>query len=187
MLGFHLNSGAGVALAVGTTESLRAASLDAHYTDGAKVDTATAIKVGTDAGADCQALFIFPITDIPQASVITEATVRLKRVAGTQTAISVVWKGYDVDNATALAADEATFTGLARTTATVSQDIAAGAEGDTVDSPALTTIVQEIVDRPGFGGNIGIILDKGAPDWGLANFAAAEHTTALEAILAVKY
>ena len=187
MHGFYLSSGAGTALAAGNQESLRNASLDGYYTNTAKVDTNTTILIGSSGGFDCAALWIFPISGIPQGSTIVKAVMRLRRAAGTQTAISVVWVGYDVDDATALAANEAAFAALARTTATVTQDIAAGEAGSIIDSPAITTVIQEITDRLGFGGGIGIIADKGAPDWGLATFAAVEHASLSEAILIVQY
>jgi len=127
------------------------------------------------------------VTTVPQGATITSATIRVFmkwRASGSGSSISVRLQGLDVDNVAPFAPTNRPSQ-HAQTTAFVDSTYDVS---DYVDEAYLTLgdpkeIIQEIVNRPGFGGNIGVVLkDNGSPerwqfqDYGRQPANAAELT-----------
>lgn len=93
----------------------------------------------------------FPSTGIPQGATITSATLTINITVATSadpTNAVLLVTGDDVDNSPALSNTHRPSSGWTNTTATATENnLAAGATAIDV-----TSIVQEIVDRPGFSG-----------------------------------
>ncbi len=95
------------------------------------------------------------VTSIPQGSTVTAATIALQDNGDNAGSITGDWFGYDVDSVTNFTSDSHRVSDHhTRTTASVAHDYSAIT--GTITSPDLSTIVQEIVDRGGFGGDIGL-------------------------------
>lgn len=95
-------------------------------------------------------------TTIPQGATITAATIALIDNADNAGSVTGDWYGYDVDSVTNFSGSDTHRVSdhHTRTTATVSHDFTAAT--GTITSPSLTSILQEIVDRGSYGGNIGL-------------------------------
>lgn len=123
---------------------------------------------------------IYRSTGIPQGATILTATLRLTRhnTDTTGTTVTGDWYGYDVDSPadfsdahTHRASDHET-----RTTASAAESITVSSTQKT--SVSLVTIIQEIVDRAGFSGDIGVTFRSagGVHTWPLADFSTPGFT-----------
>lgn len=94
-------------------------------------------------------------TSIPQGSTITAATIAYQDNGDNAGSITGDWFGFDVDSVTNFGADSHRVSDHhTRTTASVAHDFTATT--GTITSPDLSAILQEIVDRASFGGDIGL-------------------------------
>lgn len=119
---------------------------------------------------------IYRATGIPQGATILTATLFLTRHVIDTGGTTVVgdWWGFDVDSPAAFAdahthriSDHET-----RTTASVAESITVTETTHT--SPSLSGIIQELVDRAGFSGDIGLTFRNtsvGVNFWPLADFS----------------
>ncbi len=95
------------------------------------------------------------VTTIPQGSTVTAATIALQDNGDNTGSITGDWYGYDVDSVTNFTTDSHRVSDHhARTTASVAHNYSAIT--GTITSPDLSSILQEIVDRGSFGGDIGL-------------------------------
>lgn len=95
------------------------------------------------------------VTSIPQGSTVTAATIALQDNGDNAGSITGDWYGYDVDSVTNFTSDSHRVSDHhTRTTASVAHDYSANT--GTITSPDLSTILQEIVDRSSYGGDIGL-------------------------------
>ena len=94
----------------------------------------------------------FTNVTIPQGATINSATIRCTAyLTRDGTVCNVTIRGNDADNPSA-PGDATAFDALDLTTASVAwSGIAAWTDGDINDSPDIKTVIQEIVDRGGFG------------------------------------
>lgn len=130
-------------------------------------------KVGTQ-GASAYDMGMSWVTTIPQGATITSATVRVF-MKWRQSGSSIVTRlqGLDVDNVAPFSSTNRPSQN-AQTTAFVDRTLTS-ADWNTnayLQLDDITAIIQEIVDRPGFGGNIGVVLkDNGsAARWQLQDY-----------------
>lgn len=122
-----------------------------------------------DAGHELDGAWIW-VTTIPQGSTINTAAVTLNNGDNDNSGTaSGAWWGFDVDAIADFDAghvhrisDHAT-----RTTATVADNISGTANHT---SPSLVSILQEIVNRPSFGGRIGLTHRSTASAWNYWEF-----------------
>ena len=118
---------------------------------GSFVDTATRLDIGHNTAYQCTTYFRYSSVAIPQGATIVDAKITVKSLNNQSgTTCSTTIKGDDVDNS-------ATFTSSAKpsgrtpTTATVAwTNLPAFTTDTTYDTPDITDIIQEIVDRPGW-------------------------------------
>lgn len=96
---------------------------------------------------------------IPAGSTITLARVRFTAsVTNSSTTVNTKWSAYDEDNPTVPTTLSAAVN-APRTTAVVTHsNLPAWTSGQTYDSPDLSTIIQEIIDRPGWDSGNRIVL-----------------------------
>lgn len=103
------------------------------------------------------------IADIPQGATITSAIIEFTAATTQSSNVVVNIFGEDSDNPT-IPVSRSDFYARPRTTAVVNWAPAAWTNGETYYSPDISTVIQEIVDRPGFGNAIQIFLDEDASD-----------------------
>ena len=125
--------------------------------------TSILIAAGTTGGGDVlDAWLRFLNVTIPQGSTIKTAVLTLKAQAagGTVTNIRTKIFGDDSDNATAPTTHQV-HAAKVRTTAGVDWDPAEWTNLEVYDSPDITAVIQEIIDRPGWvsGNALQILLD----------------------------
>lgn len=120
----------------------------------------------------------FVSTGIPQGAVVDEATLTINirfvnSIDAVNSVITII--GDDADNSGAFGAGHRPSSGWTDTTATV--NVAGLATGDRAID--VTAIVQEIVDRPGFGGNIAFkLVPTGSDTYWSAEIADYDSDTA---------
>jgi hypothetical protein len=101
--------------------------------------------------------FRFQNVTINAGSTINSATIEIER-GGTASVNADIY-GEDSDDAPAFAATTNNLSGRTRTTAVVNWNASlGGASGSRFDSPAIATIIQEIVDRPGWASGHDIVI-----------------------------
>lgn len=134
--------------------------------------------------------WIWRSTDIPQGAEITAATVTLTRYADTRQTVTGDWWGYAVNSPTNFSADHDTHRisdHHARTTASVAHNFVSAGSG-TLTSPDLASVVQEIVDRAGYAGDLGLTYrstNPGSDVW--QQWADYSDNTAHAALLSVEW
>jgi hypothetical protein len=124
-------------------------------------DTSVALGNPESQGAPLKSFAVFQNVTIPQGATITAAYWTFYGDYGSSTGVvNARWFGNDVDNAVPPAsASEADA--LELTTAAVDQEpVPPWAENDLVNGPDIKTIIQEIVDRPGWasGNALSVII-----------------------------
>lgn len=145
---------------------------DGFVHSGPGIDTGSAhVQVGRATSLILHAFVRFPNVDIPQGATIESAFIRITREAQatTGTASNIVTKIYfnDVDDAT-VPTNYPDFNAKAVTTAAVDWDdfTNLNQQGAHMDSPDISAVIQEIVDRGGWAsGNAMMLLwkDDGTP------------------------
>lgn len=171
------------AIALGTHDSV-----ESHgSTDWLPEHTAVAMQNHTTAASRRSGICMWALA-IPQGATIDSCTIKVVTVAGSN---GMVWdmKAQLLDDA-AVPAESFWDTGsFAQTVASVEWDpdgiVAAGEE----ISPDLKTIVQEIVDRPGWvsGNNLAFLFMSRDASQASYDFASLEHTTSAEPKISVSY
>lgn len=131
------------------------------------------------------------VLNVPQGATISLAKVSLKATGLTGPIPAMTLVAADVDDGPAYVS-RAVYTALAQTTASAGWTPAAWVTNTVYDSPDLKTIVQEIVDRPGWvSGNHILIFYKVPVDaWASANvltFRAWDNDPTAAALLSVTY
>lgn len=102
------------------------------------------------AGPDANSWFRFQNVAIPNAAIITSAAITLVSSLAQSTTVVLTISGDDEDNASA-PASAVDYNGRATTTATVAWNFnTAWTAGQSVSTPDISTIVQEIVNRGGW-------------------------------------
>lgn len=104
--------------------------------------------------------FRFQSVAIAVGSTINSAYIEIER--GGTASVNVVIYGEDVDDSATFAATSSNISNRTRTSASVTWNAAlGGSSGSRFDSPAITAIIQEIVDRGGWasGNDISILFD----------------------------
>jgi hypothetical protein len=98
-------------------------------------------------------------TTIPMGSTIQSATVTLNINGGYQGPMNTRWSGYKVTNPTNFSTSETTRLSARHplTTANLALTAAQPNANNVYTTPNLATIVQEIVNQPGFTGRIGLV------------------------------
>jgi len=98
-------------------------------------------------------------TTIPMGSTIQSATVTLNINGGYQGPMNTSWSGYKVTNPTNFSTSETTRLSARHplTTANLTLTAAQPNANNVYTTPNLATIVQEIVNQPGFTGRIGLV------------------------------
>ena len=112
---------------------------------------------GGGASSDNQIIGLhFDTIEVPQGATIESASIQFSAAAAGSAITDLIVTGQDEDDATVYVGTDLDITSRTYTTASVpwSNVSAFAAENETHLSPDLTTIVQEVVDRPGWcGGN----------------------------------
>lgn len=144
-----------------------------------------------NADAPIQCGVRFPGVMVPKASTIHWA--KLKLVASdavSTTTVNSNIKGEDADNAVAFTTG-VNFVARARTSASVAWDAIAGwTAGVVYQSPDISSVIQEIVNRAGWvSGNSMVIFieDDGSSANAYREFAAWDHLTYAAAILEIYF
>ncbi|MGD8938325.1 MAG: PilC/PilY family type IV pilus protein [Gammaproteobacteria bacterium] len=123
------------------SNSARAAKLDVAYTVGTPGKQTIGLR--------------FRDIGVPQGATITSAVLEFTAAqssSGTyDTGLTV--QGFDDDNTEAFSESATNITGRTGTTATVNWQPSAWTDGDVVQTPDISDVVQEIVDRSGWCGN----------------------------------
>lgn len=108
--------------------------------------------------ADCRSFYRFPAVAITQGAVIASATLTLRaELVMDGTSIAVVVRGDDQDNAATIT-DATDGNGRTLTTASVAWTITSWDDETDITSPDIKTVIQEIVDRPGWASGNAILL-----------------------------
>lgn len=100
----------------------------------------------------------FPSVSIPQGATINSAFLRVVIANSANDEPDLTIWGEDTDNAAQFTTAAANVSGRTKTTASVDWVSANLGAAGTFDSPDLSTIIQEIVDRPGWAENNAIAL-----------------------------
>jgi hypothetical protein len=129
-----------------------ATDTDEHVTPATHPDTV--FLCGNNGGGNSDGGWIFRGTGIPQGATISSAKLTIITTFTSAALTIAVW-GFAVDSPTDFnAADVHRISDHhTRTTATVSDN---GAWAATHETPDIASIIQEIVDRPGFSGDLGL-------------------------------
>jgi len=149
------------------------------------------IKMGNNAGVPYDAGFRFQNILIPRGTTISNAYITFTPfVNQSGTTCNLTIEGEDADNASAFST-YGDFIGRTKTTASVAWDnISAWAAGVTEDTPDLTDIIQEIVDRSGFAyGNAIVIFlsDNSSSSSAFRESDAYDGTPSDAAVLTIEY
>jgi type IV pilus assembly protein PilY1 len=130
--------------------AISASSDDAQEKSGTVTTNGTNIYLGYNSGNYTDG-FRFANLNIPPGAIITSAYIRFKAYTTLATSTSLIIAGEKVDNAATYTTTSNNISGRTATTASVPwTSIPAWTAGLTYKSPDLKTIVQEIVDRPGW-------------------------------------
>jgi hypothetical protein len=139
--------------------SIAAGSDDGQETAGTMAITGTAIANDLDATTDYAAMrYIVPSIGSGATITVAYLTVRVTGASNDEPDV-LIWAN-DVDNAATLTTAANNISGRTPTTATVnwsSADLGAGS-GTDHNTSSLVTIIQEIVDRPGWSAGNGLML-----------------------------
>jgi len=135
--------------------------------DGYCVDPSTFINTynrcqfgHSSVSADFDAFFRFPSSGIPQGSVIVSAVLTVKEKYGKSGPVNVRIKGCAEDDSAQMSS-YADYHGRSRTSAYTDWSPEDWLSGVEYNSPDISAVVQEIVDRAGFdGGSIQIVIDE---------------------------
>lgn len=126
---------------------------------------------------------IFGSVTIPQGATIDSAFIRVTAYdSDSDNTCNVLIQGYDYDNCPE-PGDYATAAAMTKTTANVAWSaIAAWTDGNTYDTPDITSIIQEIVNRGSYGGDkLGIEFTYQSSDDGARrNFSSYDYLGAAE-------
>lgn len=108
----------------------------------------------------------FQSVSIPRGATITNAYITFNADATDAGALALTIRGEDSDNALQFETTNSNISSRDKTTASVSWDVAAWTVNNTYDTPDLTSIVQEIVDRDGWanGSSMAFIITNPAED-----------------------
>ena len=163
--------------------------------DDAVETTATGAMALTTTVVTCnttnQPAFRFVGITIPQAAEITAATIQFTASAAQSTAVSVRIYGQAADNAATFTTTAFNITGRPKTTAFVDWAIpafTASARTAAQQTPDLTTIIQEIVDRGSWtSGNAIAFMLAYLSGGGQRSLVAEDDGTLTEATLTVTY
>lgn len=137
---------------------------DGYYLGSTRNTSAAFIICGSDDPNVTQAWILFPSVAIDQGANIGTAKLSLRAystpVSGTLADVRTIIRADDADNPSvpSSASDAA---GRTRTTAGVDWDPSVWAANTDYDSPDISAVIQEIVDRPGWtsGNNLLILWD----------------------------
>lgn len=147
----------------------------------------TSIRIGGSAAVPQTGGALFRNVAIPAAATITTCFVRFTGAAtDTRNGNDVIRFEYadDPTNPT----DYSGVASRTRTTASVTWPAASPTSGVTIDTPDLSTVLQEVIDRPGWvsGNNVHLLIDwvSGNNDVQLASF---NHATLTEPVLHVTF
>tara|TARA_R110000824_G_scaffold120382_5_gene275669 strand:- start:9971 stop:10606 length:636 start_codon:yes stop_codon:yes gene_type:complete len=151
------------------------------------------MQVGYDDGSMyAENLFVrFQTVPLAQGTVIATATLKLVVNTNASADFDMTVQGEDADDSAAYA-DETDATSASLTTATVTwAGDSSWASGDTVTSPDVTTIIQEIVDRSGWAtGNdltLQVIYGGGSSSAENYRFKTYDNDSSVAAVLTVTY
>lgn len=176
----------------GTIAAQVSASGDDGYATsaGAFDNTGTTGIVGKLIGVTSYSSWIRVAAAIPQGATITSAVIDFVAGANSSATNAVIAiAAEDADNPTA-PVSQADFAGRARTTAVTAWLPGAWTAGTPVQSPDISTVIQEVVDRPGFvsGNAIQIFLDdNGSSSAASRRFTTYNGNPGRAAILRVSY
>jgi hypothetical protein len=164
------------------------ASLDDGYYAGAWFNNNSTFGFGKSfVGAAVTAALRFSNVTIPNGATITAATLTLRAENTDTDTVNAKVYGIDEDNTANFSADP---TGRSRTTANADWDRAGTTANVDYTSPSLVSIVQEIVDRPGWssGNAMGFIIDDdGSANDKLLFFKSYDGSTTLCALIDITY
>lgn len=135
------------------TDQITAGVDDAHENNTQTIFSFTGVNMRAEAdtvpGNRYGAGMRFTLDTVPQGATITSAFVEVVFPSGTRDNPDGVWYGNDVDNANNYSSEQDIWT-RALTTASVSWVAGSLGAGVYVQSPDLSSIIQEIVNRPGW-------------------------------------
>jgi len=189
-------SGGYVAVPVGASPTITVNASVGLGTDDAQQIGTTMTTTGTTIGASLDATteyvgLRFQSIAIPQGATITNAYLRVVPSGTAEDEPLVTIAGFDEDNTATFSTTASDITNRTITTATVSWDSAnLSATGSSYhNSPALTTIVQEIVDRGGWasGNAMGFRIQGGATSTRDLTIESFENTGANPPLLVIEY
>lgn len=162
--------------AVGNPTSLREERNNGNYCNGSpqttspsnnKLDITKNGECGSSNQTDIGLMFNLA-SNLPKGVTITNATLKFTASDSDSQAISVNVKGIDADNyANFTTSSTPQLQPASRTSASVSWAMSswtANASGAAQTSPNISSVIQEVIDRPGWseGNNIGFVLEHAA-------------------------
>ena len=132
----------------------------------------------------------FQSVAIPQGATITKAYITFDADATDSNALALTIQGEDSDDALQFETTNSNISSRTKTTASVSWNPANWVENTTYDTPDLTSIVQEIVDRDGWASGSSmafIITNPGADPTNARRATAHDQTPAKAPLLHIEY
>lgn len=143
---------------------------------------------GAAGGARYSGGFLFRNVDIPQGSVVVSATLQLFARFQSAAPAPLVLAGDDTGNAEDFFGPARNISTRPRTSSTISWTLTSKVFG-WVNSPDITSIVQEIMSRPDWqtGGNLALLLDPAPNTGNYATWAAYEGDPTLTARLLIRF
>jgi hypothetical protein len=152
----------------------------------ATLDTVTT-GIGPD-GAPYSGGFLFRNVDIPASSRVVSATLQLYAVYQSGLPVPLVISGDDTGDAQDFFGPARNISDRVRTSSTVSLTLTSRVAG-WVNSPDLTGIAQEIIERPDWsaGNNLALLIDPAPGATNYATWAAYERSPQLAARLLIRY
>jgi hypothetical protein len=147
-----VSSGGGGGVAGTTVDELFPIDDGGHDGDynGGFDDSGDEIDIGHDGGNSKKGWFYFDATGIPQGATILHSWMVFYASADSaDLTVRVIIRGADEDNP-AVPAGVADADGRPRTTAEVAWEVEPWLSGNLYNSPSITAVIQELVDRPTF-------------------------------------
>ncbi len=176
------------------TSRIAASGDDGYWTPSMNFDNSSSTtKVGFDGMMfdDIHSFFRFQNVTIPNATVISSATLSLVVGANASATFNMSIKGEDVDDSSAYS-DETDAESATETSASVTWAGSSGwATSDVEVSPEIKTIIQEIVNRTGWssGNDLTLRLKYSGSGMGGEEYAfkTYDDSAGVSALLTIKY
>lgn len=165
---------------------------DGYWKTGSFVNNANLLTVGNDnVGAASHAFMRFDGITVPVDATIDVAYLTLKASnTNTQATCNLIIYGEDADDPAA-AANEADAAGRTLTTASATwSSVASWTASDTIQTPSIVTIIQEIVDRAGWASGNAMqifVKDNSSSTNARRNIASYDHVTLDPPALHIEY